>query len=179
MHINYRINYFKIQINPKNISPKLENGVPSNLFESFQIIDDVKRKVKDLQFNVFISCKSEDYELGEDVYAFLRSKGYKPFIASKSLREIGNDIYSAAISDVIDVCQHMIVFASDLLYVETPYVKSEWNMFCNEVKAGRKKGKLITLLQDSKQGEKLPIDLRSREVLTISTFKESICNYLS
>ena len=52
-------------------------------------------------------------------------------------------------------------------------------MFCNEVKAGRKKGKLITLLQDSKQGEKLPIDLRSREVLTISTFKESICNYLS
>lgn len=143
------------------------------------IIDDVKRKVKDLQFNVFISCKSEDYELGEDVYAFLRSKGYKPFIASKSLREIGNDIYSAAISDVIDVCQHMIVFASDLLYVETPYVKSEWNMFCNEVKAGRKKGKLITLLQDSKQGEKLPIDLRSREVLTISTFKESICNYLS
>ena len=36
--------YFKIQINPKNISAKLENGVPSNLFESFQIVNDVKRR---------------------------------------------------------------------------------------------------------------------------------------
>ena len=143
------------------------------------IIDDVKEKVKNKGFNVFISCKSEDYELGEDVYAFLKSKGYKPFIASKSLREVGNDNYSAVISEVIDICQNMIVFASELLYVETPYVKSEWNMFCNEVKAGRKKGKLLTLLQDPKQGVFLPIDLRSREVLPISSYQQNICDYLS
>ena len=101
-----------------------------------------------------------------------------PFIASKSLREIGGDKYSSVISDVIDICSHMIVYATNILYVETPYVKSEWDMFCNEIKAGRKKGKLLTILRDPKQGVNLPIDLRSREVLSIDSYKNSICNYL-
>ena len=142
------------------------------------IINDVREKVNKMQFNVFISCKSEDYENGEELYAFLKSKGYMPFIASKSLREIGGDKYSSVISDVIDICSHMIVYATNILYVETPYVKSEWDMFCNEIKAGRKKGKLLTILRDPKQGVNLPIDLRSREVLSIDSYKNSICNYL-
>ena len=36
--------YFKIEINPKNISAKLQNDVRSNLFESFQLINNEKRR---------------------------------------------------------------------------------------------------------------------------------------
>ncbi len=36
--------YFKIEINPKNISAKLQNDVSSNLFESFQIVNNEKRR---------------------------------------------------------------------------------------------------------------------------------------
>lgn len=147
------------------------------LFKS--IADDIRNKVKKMQFDVFISCKSEDYEQGEAVYAFLKNKGYKPFIASKSLRDIGGDRFSLVISEIIDVCTHMIVIATQPLYVETSYVKSEWSMFCNEMKTGRKKGKLLTILKDPTQGPELPIDLRIREVLSISDYKASICNYLN
>lgn len=142
------------------------------------IMEDIKEKVSKQEFDVFISCKSEDYELAEEVYKFLLNKGYHPFIASKSLREIAEDKYSPVISEVIDSCRHLIVFASNLQYVESPYVRSEWEMFCNEVKAGRKKGKLLTILEDPKFGPQLPIDLRCREVLSIAEYKKDICRYL-
>lgn len=142
------------------------------------LVNRIREKVRERQFDVFISCKSQDYEEGEKVYAFLKSRGYKPFIASKSLREIGEAQYSPVISEVVDVCNHMIVFASNLDYVEAPYVQSEWSMFCNEEKAGRKNGKLLTIIEDPRMGVSLPIDLRSREVLPIHGYEDSLCSYL-
>ena len=160
----------------------LENTIRSYMHKEALIkgiVYRIREKVRKKQFNVFISCKSEDYEAGERVYAFLKSKGYMPFIASKSLREIGEAQYSPVIAEVIDICRHMIVFASDIQYIDTPYVHSEWTSFCNEEKAGRKNGTLLTILKDPKQGANLPLDLRSREVLPIYGYEESICSYLS
>lgn len=143
------------------------------------MLSEIKAKVCKQEFDVFISCKSEDYRKGEEVYKFLLTNGYNPFIASKSLRQIAEDKYSPVISEVIDTCRHMIVFASDIRYVNTPYVRSEWEMFCNEVKAGRKNGKLLTIIDNPKLGPLLPIDLRCREVLSIADYKIDICKYLS
>ena len=71
----------------------------------------------------------------------------------------------------------MIVFATDQRYVESPYVESEWSMFVNELKAGRKTGKLLTIIPDPIQGQKLPIDLRQREIFPTDNY-EAICDYL-
>lgn len=144
------------------------------------LVDDITTKVHNRDFKVFISCKSEDYEYGEEVYAYLKSKGLSPFLASKSLREIGGDKYGEVISEVIDSCEHMIVFATMVEYIWTPYVKAEWSMFCNEVKAGRKYGKLLSVVSESIDitGKEFPIDLRNREVFFISKYKDKLYDYL-
>lgn len=146
-----------------------------------ELVDDIRNKVHDKDFKVFISCKSEDYERGEEVYAFLKSKGISPFIASKSLREIGGDKYGEVISEVIDSCEHMIVFATDIAYLRTPYVQSEWSLFCNEARSGRKHGKLLSIVSDGMDvtSKDFPIDLRNREVLRITDYQSRICEYLS
>ena len=141
------------------------------------IVRDIRDKVHQQAFDIFISCKSEDYKYGEQLFHLLSNRGFHPFIASKSLRAVGCDLYSKVISEVIDSCKHMIVFATDQRYVESPYVESEWSMFVNELKAGRKTGKLLTIIPDPIQGQKLPIDLRQREIFPTDNY-EAICDYL-
>lgn len=144
------------------------------------LINDIANKVRNRNYKIFISSKSEDYKYAEEVYAYLKSKGLSPFLASKSLREIGEDKYSEVISEVIDSCEHMIVFATMVEYLRADYVKSEWNLFCTEVKAGRKKGKLLSIVSEDIDitSKKFPIDLRNREVFFISEYKDRLYDYL-
>lgn len=143
------------------------------------IVSRIEAKVRENDFDVFISCKSDDYAIGEDVFNFLVSNGHKPFIASKSLREIGESKYGSVISAVIDICEHMVVVASDRLYLETSYVKSEWELFCNEVRLGHNNGNLITILKDDiTDVNSLPIDIRNSQILAFSDYRSSLCYYL-
>ena len=136
-------------------------------------------KITKYGYDIFISCKSEDYSLGEEVHDFLKVNGYHPFIASRSLREIGESKYGSVISEVIDKCKHMIVVASNNQYLTAPYVKSEWELFCNEVKAGRNNGNLVSILVDPKVDvSSLPIDIRNSQILSIEDYKRDLCRYL-
>lgn len=141
------------------------------------IVNGIRDKVHQNAFDIFISCKSEDYVYREQLFHFLSSRGFHPFIASKSLRTVGNDLYGLVISEVIDSCKHMIVYATNLRFVETPYVESEWSRFVNEVYAGRKDGKLISIIPDPRQDAELPIDLRIRQKFPTSDY-EAITEFL-
>lgn len=59
-------------------------------------------------------------------YDYLEQNGFKPFLTDISIKEVGIDQYTALIGEVIDICQNMIVLASNPDYVETPYVAAEW-----------------------------------------------------
>ena len=144
------------------------------------LIDDITIKVRNNNYKIFISSKSEDYKYAEEVYAFLKSKGLSPFLASISLREIGSDRYAKVISEVIDSCEHMIVFATTVENIKSNYVSSEWSMFCNEIKAGRKNGKLLSIVSKDIDitSKDFPIDLRNREILFISEYKDKLYDYI-
>lgn len=145
----------------------------------FDRLDAIHRAVIEGDFDVFISCKSQDYDSATELYDFLVDNGFKPFLADRSILEIGIDRYTALIGEVIDICRFMIVYASDADYLRTPYVAAEWEAFINDINSGLKPdGKLLTILSpDIKPGD-LPLWLRSKQSLTIDNYKDQLLNYL-
>lgn len=79
-----------------------------------------------MKYDVFISSKSEDYHLAEEVYDFLTKSGLSAFIASEELQKIGEAQYANAIDEALDESVHMVVVASSLRYINSKWVKYEW-----------------------------------------------------
>ena len=133
-------------------------------------------------YDVFISCKSEDYGKAEPIYRWLVSVGYNPFFAPVSLNIPANQdpssYFGEEIDNALDEAKSMIVFSSKAEYINKKgYVKTEWRTFVEEQRAGRKEGSLVTILEDIPV-EDLPIALRPMQSFTPQNFKEGIRRYL-
>ena len=99
-----------------------------------------------MKYDVFISCKSEDYESAKLIYDFLRDHNYRVFLADTELRKKGNAEYGKVIDEALDSAAHLILYTSRAEYVTSSYVESEWRIFIEEKRAGRKQGNLISIL---------------------------------
>lgn len=130
------------------------------------------------KYDVFISCKSEDYSYAEKVSAFLRKHDLTPFLASESLRRVGNTAYLDEIDKALDECQHLIVFCTKPEYADSKFVKEEWQSFRNEKLSGRKDGNILTIVADNISIGSLPYGLRRYEVIRLSEYERVLLNYL-
>ena len=130
-----------------------------------------------MKYDIFISCKSEDYKYAEEVYDFLIENHFKTFLASKELRKLGDSQYRESIEKALDTAEHIIVFSSNPEYPNSKYVKYEWGLFVDEKISGRKEGNILTVLKDMDAGE-LPIGLRRHESFQYETYKESLLDYV-
>lgn len=151
-----------------------DNGLNINA-----VIERLNILVEEGDFDLFISCKSQDYEAAEEVYSFLQENGYHPFLASKTLRELGSDNYGYIIRKIISRCKIMIVFASDISYLTTSYVSAEWNQYLDELSAGLNNGKLFSIVPSGTLACLLPSGLRTKQFFTIENYREQILSYLS
>ena len=142
------------------------------------MLEEIRRKTKEKSYDVFISCKSEDYDKAQSVYLYLKQIGHHPFIANISLREIGMDNYGPIIRHIIGTCKSMIVFATKLEYLTTSYVYAEWNQFLDELSSGYNKGNIISILPPDINSSELPDGLRTKQYLTLDNYSDSIVNYL-
>ena len=127
------------------------------------------------KYDVFISCKSEDYPLGRQIYDFLSNKGKVVFLADKNLRKLGISDYGGVIDDAIEGSTHMLVVSSSVKYImrdTSPYVYYEWHTFSEEIKSGRKQGNLMTVLTEQSLMSKLPIALRNNQSFLFSQFTD-------
>ena len=102
---------------------------------------------------VFISFKNTDNglptadkELGEQLYRALMKKGVDVFFSNKSLLEFGEAAYKDAIDVALDECSIVIVICTRKEYLESPWIKYEWNTFQQDLLAGIKEGAIITYL---------------------------------
>ncbi len=188
VYLSYKHKLTKIVLE-EELSEKLLQRTTPNLFELCSIISDRSTKVlnkihtfeeelNSLGYDVFISCKSEDYHVAHELYSFLLTNEHKPFLADYSLREVGTDKYGALIRQVIDKCNHMIVFATNIDYICTEYVRHEWTLFYDEMMAGRKHGKLFAVIPSLKSITELPIEFRNTQCFDIESFEDSILEFL-
>ena len=126
-----------------------------------------------MEYDVFISCKSEDYLRARAVYDYLTRKKLKVFLADKELRKKGSAEFGRLIDEALDSAKHLIVFSSNPDYVKSSYVESEWRTFIEEKRSGRKKGNVITIL-DNCDISSLPITLRHFQSFGLSDFAHII-----
>lgn len=129
------------------------------------------------KYDVFISCKSEDYKYAEEIYNFLNSNGIYTFLASKELRILGESEYRRAISKVLKDAYHLIVFASNPEYIESAWVEYEWDMFVNAKLKKKNKGNIVTILKDVDTDD-IPIDLWKYESFKFDEYHDQILQYV-
>lgn len=132
-----------------------------------------------MQYDVFISSKSEDYHLAEGIYEFLKKNGLSVFIASIELQKIGKSQYADAIDKALDDSIHMIVVASSLNNINSKWVKYEWSTFSNDIKSGYRSGNLLTILSNSIELKNLPASLRHQQSFHFDSYKNGLLDYLS
>ena len=144
-----------------------------------RVIENIRYQICEHGFDVFISCKSQDYALAHELYDYLIYNGFKPFLADTSIKEVGIDQYTALIGEVINVCQNMIVFATDSDYIETPYVAAEWHTFVNDINTGHKhNAKLVNVLAPNIDVHNLPAWLRDKQCFTTENYKDGLIHFL-
>ena len=145
-----------------------------------RILEKIRLEIHHRGFDVFISCKSQDYGLAHELYDFLLNNGFNPFLADSSIKEVGIDQYTALIGEVINVCQNMVVFATDIRYLETPYVAAEWYTFINDINTGHKPhAKIVSVLSPEINPHQLPNWLRDKQCFTTENYKEDLISFLS
>ena len=130
-----------------------------------------------MNYDVFLSCKSEDYKIAEEVYQYLTENDFHVFLSSKELRKMKDSEYMDAISNALDSAYHLIVLSSSASYIKSKWVKFEWVTFLNELLSERKKGQIMTLV-DNISVEELPIQLRHYEVFHLNDYKDKIVSYI-
>lgn len=126
---------------------------------------------------IFISCKSEDFELANIFYDFLISRGKKVFFSERTIPEIGNANYRRMIDDALDDAFHMVVIGSKRENIRSPWIEHEWGFFINEINSGRKKGNIISIITDPISIRDLPPSLRNYEVIQYdeTQFEKALC----
>ena len=131
-------------------------------------------------YDVFISCNSEDEKYARRVYDYLLESGKKVFFACEVLPEMGKTEYRDAIMDALDHSQHLILVSSNINYITSNWVKEEWSYFVSKLIEDDHKGNLILIEHDKANLNKneLPPNLRYKQRLKLSSFKNYLLRYL-
>ncbi len=126
-----------------------------------------KDRVDAVTYDVFISCKSQDYAYARKVNNLLTDKGLKVFFSEMMLQELRDSVYFSQINSALEAAVHMVVVGSRRGHLESKWVRNEWETFCNEKNSGRKDGNLVNVLAAGMDPKDLPIALRQYEAIAL------------
>ena len=123
-------------------------------------------------YEVFISFKfsgkdgkpTRDAWLGEHLYQGLMKEGINTFYSPVTLREVGADDYQRHIDAALDQAVVMIVIGTEKDFMESEWVRAEWETFIGEVRGGRKSGRVFTYTEGMNVKE-LPLPLRKFQMI--------------
>ena len=90
------------------------------------------------------------------------------FFSRESLPRLGSDEYHEQIDLAIEKARHMVLVTTSGEHARAKWVDYEWRLFLGEKLAGRKTGKLVSVIAGSMTIGDLPIALRHREVIQLT-----------
>lgn len=134
------------------------------------------------RYDIFISYKKTDEgqltldaELAKNLYLFLKANGYAHvFFSDEEIAASGDSNYVNAINQALDQATVLIFVATQAKYLNTRFVKYEWESFSNEINSGRKpNGQIFGVVEGVRHGE-LPYALRGREVFEIGSVGDAM-----
>jgi len=147
-----------------------------------EYIDNAMVKIRDLAetcppFDVFICHKTtrpgskeytEDYTRAFKLYHLLDKQGYRAFFAPMEMEGVaaGSD-YEAGIYHALCTARVMLVVCSREDYLTSPWVRSEWQRFCELMDEDGSRN-LLPLLYGEMPSARLPLDFRVRKLQAIA-----------
>ena len=131
-----------------------------------------------MQYDVFLSYKSQDHKIASEVCRYLTDCGLSVFFSQITLGDVGESEYSEIIDKALEKSRHLVVVASDAEYLRHGWVHYEWRTFVNELNCGYKTGNVITILAPEIRLSQLPVGLRHRQSFTTKTYVGNVLNYL-
>lgn len=105
-------------------------------------IDEIRQEFSELRksgvrYDCFLCVKvsaedgshTADYDRANDIYYYLRDKGYRPFFSEREIKGREGSDYEALILYALFTSECMLIVCSDEDYLQTKWVKNEYSRF--------------------------------------------------
>jgi len=127
-------------------------------------------------YEVFLSFKNldtngkqtEDSLLAETIYQTLTLRGVRTFLSTFELEKLGVAAYKRAIDDALDEARTLVVVGTKIEYIESEWVRYEWDSFFNDVISGIKSDGRVFVYSRGLDSKLLPRSLRQCQMITHS-----------
>lgn len=110
--------------------------------------------------NTFNGEKTVDAEIAQKIYDQLTNMKYNVFMMNDTLQKSGAANYKRKIDEALSEASCIIVVGSKKEFLESEWVRYEWDTFLGEALAGRKQEKIFTYRIGDLGVADLPISLR-------------------
>jgi len=144
-------------------------------------LEPTQKLLESSRYDVFISHKSADYALAQEVFDLLTRKGYRVFLSEVSLPRGRRTDFLRAIDTTIENSKHFVIVGSSVENLTSPWVYAELQLFELLKREGKKAGNVVPIISGPKKDiVGLPVTLRQYAVLftDASNWKTELLDYL-
>ncbi|MBR3864999.1 MAG: methyltransferase domain-containing protein [Clostridia bacterium] len=125
--------------------------------------------------DVFISFKNTDFsgnktrdaEIARQLYEELTTRKVATFYSSTTLLSLGQAVYKKSIDEALESTKVLVVVSTDIKFLESEWVKYEWESFHQDILSGMKKNAQIVPYFASFTREQTPRSLRDLQTFNI------------
>lgn len=123
-----------------------------------------------MKFDVFISYRNlnPDVQIARNIYRLLKELGVRTFFSEESLAEVGKGHFGKTIELALESATVLVLVASTLENLESPFVQAEWDCYLNDIRSGHKDGELFLVNGGSIKAGQLPLWLRRHQMFEIA-----------
>lgn len=135
------------------------------------LVAPTKKFDEKVDYDIFISAKNLDDDgkitsdsmIAEQLFNFLTAKGFQVFLSNISLEKLGISAYKEAIDNALDSAKILVTVGSSRKYLESRWVKYEWDSFFNDILSGVKPEGRIFVYRINLKIQDLPRALRQAQ----------------